>query len=71
MAVAQAGGLNIRQVVPDMAALKPELPFGQVIIIFLHFIPAEDDNEIHNTMMLIKFIGQGQNSRIEFAKFYA
>ena len=34
MAVAQAGGLNIRQVIPDMAALKPELPFGQVIIIF-------------------------------------
>ena len=33
MAVAQAGGLDIRQVVPDMEALKPELPFGQVIIV--------------------------------------
>ena len=58
MAVAQAGGLNIRQVIPDMAALKPELPFGQVIIIFWHFIPTVDDNKIHDTVMVIKIYWQ-------------
>ena len=36
MAVAQAGGLDIKQVIPDMAALKPELPFGQVTALANH-----------------------------------
>ena len=30
MAVAQAGGINLKLTVCDLQAMKPELPFGQV-----------------------------------------
>ena len=33
MAVAQAGGLNLKLTIVDLPAMKAELPFGQVVLL--------------------------------------